>query len=242
MKIHLYFSIIFIILILSSCSKDKSDSIGTNLSATEFSDKLKENPEATVIDVRTPEEFSNGHVANSININLNSDNFDSQISLIDKSKPVFVYCLSGNRSTSAAGKMRSAGFKEVYELKGGILKWKYANLPLTTGKTQAKNTSEGMTMKQFDDKINKNKLVLVDFYADWCAPCREIKPYLDEISKEMSDKVEVIRINVDENQELCRELKVDGIPDLRLFKNKSVVWNSTGYVQKKDILKNINSN
>lgn len=237
-----YISIFILALIFNSCSKSNSNKGSSDLSAVEFSDKIKELPDAPVIDVRTPEEFSKGHLKNAKNIVLAGNDFEKQISTLDKSKPVFVYCLSGNRSSSAASIMRSEGFKEVYELNGGILKWSRANLPVTKANIQTSNISSGMTRKQFDDKLNTDKLVLFDFYADWCAPCREIKPYLDEISKDMSDKVEIVRINVDENQELCRELKVDGIPDLKLFKNKSVVWSSTGYIEKKDILKSILAN
>lgn len=237
-----YLSIIILALIFNSCSKNNLNSGSSNLSPVEFSDKIKELPDAPVIDVRTPEEFSKGHLENAKNIVLTGNDFEKQISVFDKSKPVFIYCLSGNRSASAASIMRSEGFKEVYELSGGIMKWGRANLPVTRENIQTENISSGMTRKQFDDKLVTDKLVLFDFYADWCAPCREIKPYLDEISKEMSDKVEIVRINVDENQELCRELKIDGIPDLKLFKNKSVVWSRSGYIEKKEIEKNILAN
>lgn len=237
-----YLSIIILALIFSSCSKNNLNSGSSNLSPVEFSDKIKELPDAPVIDVRTPEEFSKGHLKNAKNIVLAGNDFEKQISVFDKSKPVFIYCLSGNRSASAASIMRSGGFKEVYELSGGIMKWGRANLPVTRENIQTENISSGMTRKQFDDKLVTDKLVLFDFYADWCAPCREIKPYLDEISKDMSDKVDIVRINVDENQELCRELKIDGIPDLKLFKNKAVVWSRSGYIEKKEIEKNILAN
>lgn len=242
MRNHIYIYTIFLAILFISCGKGKSDSISTNLSTTEFSDKMKELPEAPVIDVRTEEEFSRGHLQNAKNIVWPGKDFEKQISALDKSKPVFVYCLSGSRSATAADAMRSDGFKEVYELNGGLIKWRNANLTLTTDNIQTANIKTGMSRKQFEDKINSSKLVLFDFYADWCAPCREIKPYLDEISKDMSDKVELVRINVDENQELCRDLKIDGIPDLKLFKNKSVVWSSTGYIEKKEIVKNILAN
>lgn len=228
--------------VFSSCNLKQAFTVDTSLPAKEYSDKINELPGSPVIDVRTPDEYSKGHLSNAVNINWNSDDFVNQISAFDKSKPVFVYCLSGNRSASAAGKMRSAGFTEVYELKGGIMKWIGAKLPVITANSQLHNSASGMTRQQFDEKINNSKLVLVDFYADWCAPCREIKPYLDEISEDMTDKVEIVRVNVDENQELCRELKIDGIPDLRLYKNKTIVWSNTGYIEKKDIVKNIKVN
>jgi thioredoxin 1 len=125
-------------------------------------------PLATVVDVRTPEEFTKGHLQNALNYNWNGSEFQKQVSTLDKSKPVFVYCLSGGRSSAAANQMRSDEFKKVYELSGGIMKWRAVNLPETTTNTIA---STGMSKQQFDTLLNSDKLVLIDFYADLCAPC-----------------------------------------------------------------------
>jgi thioredoxin len=204
------------------------------LSAIEFSTKIKELKTATIVDVRTPDEFSKGHLVNANNYDWNGNNFDKQIAPLDKSKPVFVYCLSGGRSSSAANKMRSVGFKAVYELSGGIMKWRSENLPETSGES---DKSTGMTKQEFDELLNVEKLVLIDFYADWCAPCIKMKPYLEEISKDMADKVVVIRINADNNQALCKELKIDALPVLHLYKNKSLTWTSSGFIDKSEVIK-----
>lgn len=223
-------------ILFNSCTNGQTQTTNTNLSATEFSDKIKTLPSAPVVDVRTPEEFTKGHLQNAKNYDWNGNDFQKQISTFDKSKPVFVYCLSGGRSSSAASQMRSAGFKEVYELSGGIMKWRVANLPETTANTTASN---GMTKQQFDALTNSDKLVLIDFYADWCAPCKKMKPYLDEISKDMADKVVVIRINADDNQQLCKELKIDALPVLQLYKNKTMTWTNTGFIDKAEVVKQL---
>ena len=132
--------------------------------------------------------------------------------------------------------MRSSGFKEVYELSGGIIKWRAANLPETTDNAVA---STGMSKKQYDDLLKSDKLILIDFYADWCAPCKKMKPYLEEISKEMKDKVVVIRINADDNQSLTKELKIDELPVLSLYKNKNLIWTNKGYISKEDVVKQL---
>jgi len=220
----------------SSCTNGQTQTSNTNLTATEFAEKIKELHSAPIVDVRTPDEFSKGHLQNAFNYNWNGNDFQKQISKLDKSKPVFVYCLSGGRSSSAASQMRSEGFKEVYELSGGIMKWRAANLPETTDNT---SSSTGMSKQQFDALLNSDKLVLIDFYADWCAPCKKIKPYLDEIAKDMADKVVVIRINADDNQQLCKELKIDTLPVLQLYKNRTLIWTNTGFIRKEDVLKKI---
>ncbi len=223
-------------ILFNSCSSGQTNGIKTNLSATEFADKIKELPNATLIDVRTPDEFSKGHLANANNYDWNGTEFDNQIAPLDKSEPVFVYCLSGGRSSSAANKMRSDGFTQVYEMDGGIMKWRGENLPETTDNAVVSN---GMSKQQFDALLISDKLVLIDFYADWCAPCKKMKPYLEEISKEMVEKVIVIRINADDNHALCKELKIDALPVLQLYKNKTLSWTNTGFIEKAEVVKQL---
>ncbi len=236
MKKYLTISLTAIAILFNSCTNGQSQNTKTNLSATEFADKMKELPMAPILDVRTPAEFSKGHLVNALNYDWNGNEFEKQIAPIDKSKPVFVYCLSGGRSSSAANKMRSDGFTQVYEMDGGIMKWRGVNLPETTDNTVVSN---GMTKQQFDALLNSDKLVLIDFYADWCAPCKKMKPYLDEIAKDMADKVVVIRINADDNQVLCKELKIDALPVLQLYKNKVLTWINTGFIEKAEVVKQL---
>lgn len=228
---YLHIFLIAVIILGAACSDSQSQS--TNLSPTEFAERIKQLPSSAVVDVRTPEEYSKGHLQKSQNINWKGSEFDTQISQLDKSKPVFVYCLSGGRSAAAATKMRAQGFKEVYELDGGIIKWRAASLP------EASITATGMTKQQFDQLTNSDKLVLIDFYADWCAPCKLMEPYLKEIATDMKDKVQVIRINADDNQALCKELKVDTLPVLQLYKNKSLTWKNEGFITKEEVLKQL---
>jgi len=234
MKNHLFVILAASTLIFNSCSNAQTKN--TNLSATEFAEKIKALPTAPVIDVRSPEEFSKGHLQNAKNINWNGNDFQKQVSTLDKSKPIFIYCLSGGRSSSAASQMRSEGFKEVYELNGGLMKWRAANLSETTN---SKKSAAGMSKQQFDALLNYDKLVLIDFYADWCIPCKKMKPYLDEISKEMADKVIVVLINADDNQPLCKELNIDALPVLQLYKKKRMTWSNTGFISKEDVLKHL---
>ena len=106
---------------------------GNSLDAGSFNEKINADTSAVVLDVRTSKEFAEGHLPKSINYDWNGNNFQSQIKTLDKSKPIFVYCLSGGRSAKAAEDLRSQGFKNVYELKGGIMQWQRANLPMENG-------------------------------------------------------------------------------------------------------------
>lgn len=217
-------------LLVYSCTNGQS--LSPNLNPSDFQKKMKDLPNAPIIDVRTPDEFKAGHLQNAINMNINDENFSQQISKLDKNKPVLVYCLSGSRSAYAARSMRSVGFKEIYDLSGGMIKWRAAGLPETTSKSIA--TAE-MSSTQFKNLLNTDKLVLVDIYADWCAPCKKMAPSLEEIKKEMGTTVTVVRINADQNKSLVSELKVDALPTLILYKNKTVVWSNAGYLTKEEI-------
>ncbi len=223
-----------LVALLNNCSNGQGTR--TNLSALEFEAKIKQFPTAPILDVRTPGEFSKGHLRNAVNVDWNVSNFVSQIAKLDKSKPVFVYCLSGVRSSEASSQMRSNGFREVYELNGGLLKWRSADLPETSS---TKVRSMGMTLQDFNNLIVGDKVVLIDFYADWCAPCKKMEPYLQEISKEMTNEVLVIRINTDDNPGLCKELKIDALPFLQVYKSKTLAWTNTGYIEKADVIKQL---
>lgn len=226
--------LVVIVFTISSCTNGQNAKY--NLSAVEFDTQLKSNFTAPLIDVRTPDEFSKGHLQNAVNIDWNGNNFDQEIAKLDKSKPVFVYCLSGGRSGQAASKMRADGFKEVYELQGGIMKWRGANLPETTSTVML---TMGMSKQHYDSLLISDKLVLVDFYADWCGPCKKMKPYLDEITNQMNSTVKVIRINADDNKPLMKDLAIDELPALLIYNKGIVSWRHSGYVSKEDILKQL---
>lgn len=235
MKKTMVFLTLLTVFILNSCSGNaqQGQTANYNLDAVDFAEKINEIPTAPVVDVRTPEEFGNGHLRNAKNIDWNGSNFEADIKPLNKENPVFVYCLSGGRSHSAAEKMRSLGFKSVYELDGGIMKWRAANLP----EENANNT--GMTTAEFETLLSTDKKVLIDFYAAWCAPCKKMAPYLEEMKTEMADSVVIIRIDADNNQTLAKSLNIDALPNLLLYKNKEIVWKKTGFIEKAELIKNI---
>jgi thioredoxin 1 len=89
----------------------------------------------------------------------------------------------------------------------------------------------------FDREVmNSDKPVLVDFWAEWCGPCKMIAPLLDEIAKEKGDAVKVAKVNVDNNQSLSFKYNIRAIPSLLFFKNGQVRDQITGMTSKKDLL------
>lgn len=97
-------------------------------------------------------------------------------------------------------------------------------------------------MSKFLEIINQDKPVLVDFFADWCGPCKTLGPILKQVKDELEDKVSIIKINVDKNQALASKYQVRGVPTMLLFKNGKQVWRQSGVLQKNEIITVINSN
>lgn len=95
-----------------------------------FDKKFKDVKDPILIDVRTPEEYAQGHLANAGMIDVTSSDFEARVSKLDKSKPVFVYGKAGIRSNKAANILSRLGFKEIYDLSGGITAWREEKKPL----------------------------------------------------------------------------------------------------------------
>ena len=94
----------------------------------------------------------------------------------------------------------------------------------------------------FNSIIKDKKPVLVDFYADWCGPCKMLAPILKEVKAELQDDVKIIKIDVDKNQNLAAQYQVRGVPTMILFKDGNLVWRQSGVLQKDDLINVIKQN
>ncbi|MBR9847495.1 MAG: rhodanese-like domain-containing protein [Algicola sp.] len=128
-KITIFFTLIFA-LTLTNCANETQSEIKV-ISPDEMQ-TLLELDDVQIVDVRTPEEYKNGFIDNSQNIDFNSPTFDEDISKLDKTKPVILYCKSGGRSAKCSEKLKEAGFVKIYDLEGGITQWKFQGLELKT--------------------------------------------------------------------------------------------------------------
>ncbi len=218
------------LIILFSCNGQSNQT----LEAKVFSAKIQAENNPVILDVRTPEEFSGGYIAGAINIDYNSDDFSKKVNKLNKEETVYIYCLSGGRSGNGAKEMRESGFKNVVELKGGILKWKAAGLALTPGNAGAKPS---MSMEDFKKLTTDTVPVLVDFSAPWCGPCRKMLRMLAELSKEQQGKMKLVTINIDEHTQLTEQLGVTEIPVFVVYKNGVETARIKGLQTKEELLK-----
>ena len=219
-------------LVFISCNNKKTNSV-QSIAPKEFAAKIKKTENPQILDVRTPDEFESEHIENAVNLNWNSDDFAAKAATYDKAKPVFVYCLSGGRSKKAAKKLNELGFTTVYELDGGFLNWN------EEGFSKPSEGQTGMTMNDFNDLLNTDKKVVVDFYAEWCGPCKQMEPYILKMQKEMTDKVVVIRIDVDKNKTLAQTLNISQLPTILVYENKAVQKKTIGYINEEELKKQL---
>jgi len=91
------------------------------------------------------------------------------------------------------------------------------------------------------DVLQSDKLVLVDFWAEWCAPCRKVEPLLEEIATDMAEKVSIVKLNIDENPETARAYRVMSVPTLTVFKGGQPVNSVAGARPKGDLIRLIES-
>lgn len=95
--------------------------------------------------------------------------------------------------------------------------------------------------QEFEEAIKKGKIVIADFYADWCGPCQVQLPILEDLSKDLEGKVDIVKINVDQQQELARRFGVRSIPTLVFFQNQNAVQTSVGLQSKDELRKKISA-
>jgi thioredoxin len=188
-----------------------------------------------LLDVRTPGEYSTGHIAGSTNINIADPEFASKIKLLDKSKTLLVYCLSGSRSDAAGQYMSRLGFQKIYTLQRGLINWNRAGLPLETSGRAVASSAATYTDQAFNQLLKDNKLVLVDFNATWCAPCKAMIPVVDKISTDFKGKAHVAMVDVEANKAIFNSLQIQSIPGFVLFKDGKKVWTYNGIISYADL-------
>jgi len=181
-----------------------------------------------LLDVRTAGEYESGHIKGALQADwTNKTQFQERVAALDKTRPVYVYCLSGGRSGAAQQWMLSNGFTNVINMQGGMNTWNQAGLPVE-GTSKVSQISK----KDFMKSIPVDKTVLVDFGAEWCPPCMKMAPIVDELEKAGTT---VIKIDGGTQKDLCKEMQIGAFPTFIVYKNGVETWRKTGVVTKEEL-------
>jgi thioredoxin len=233
MKLN-FISLLLLSFLFISCHGQTYNAVNT-IDVKSFAEKLKTNENPQLLDVRTPEEYSVEHIGNAKNVNWNGDDFVAKVNSYDKSKPIFVYCKVGGRSAQAANKLAELGFKEIYNLNGGIMKWNAENNVNAIPSTKI----IGICDQEFGELIKSSDRVMIDFNAKWCAPCKKMNPYILKFQTEMKDKIKIVQLDADENKTIVEQLKLDALPTIIIYEKGKEVWRNVGYISEEDLKKQL---
>jgi len=189
-----------------------------------------------LLDVRTPEEYLRGHIQGSTSINIADPEFSTKVSLLQKDKTIFIYCLSGSRSSVAASYLSRMGFKKIFNLQRGLMDWNRQEYALEQSSKAIVSDGKTFTEQSFDKLLKENKLVLVDFHATWCAPCKAMSPIIDKVSADFIGKAKVEKVDIEVNKAITKTYQVRSIPGFVLFKAGIKVWSHTGTISYNDLV------
>jgi len=201
------------------------------LTADEFEKEITTKENIQVLDVRTPGEFFGGHIKNALQADWNDEKeFERRLAFIDKNKPVYVYCLAGGRSAAAASKMRKLGYSTVFELKGGTNAWRAANKPL-----EGNSNEKQMAIEELNATIKGSKIVLVDFGASWCPPCKQMEPVLKSLEQNNKGKYTLVKVDGGRDQDILQQYNVTALPVFIVFKDGKQVWRKDGIATEEEL-------
>jgi thioredoxin len=201
------------------------------LSSAQFQQQISAG-QPQLLDVRTAGEYKQGHLANALQADwTNSAEFADRVKYLDKNKPLLVYCASGGRSGQAAEWLVKQGFVKVDNLSGGMIAWKQSSLPFVT-----EEATRQMNAEEYAKLIRSASVVLVDFGAEWCPPCKKMEPVLAALQKEMPNKYKLVKVDGGRDTDMMKANGVSALPVFIVYKNGKETYRIQGVVEK-NILK-----
>jgi thioredoxin len=208
------------------------------LTIEEFDSKLKKaGANAQILDARTLEEYQQNHLKGAVLFSVADEaELQKQIDKLDKQKPTFVYSINNGRSTQLAKKLQGQNFVAVYNLPGGISHW------IGSGRPVESTVSNGLTFAEYKKSIQSDKLVLVDVHSKYCGGCKKLLPIVDSVSRENANDLKVVKVELFENKNLAKDLDIESIPTLILYKGDKIVWKKSGVTPKTEIQAAITKN
>lgn len=233
---------IFLVLLTGTmffaCQTETKGQQPQQVDAVTFKKSIETDSNALILDVRTAEEWAGGIISGATLLDFYDPEFQSKVLKLSKSKTIYLYCLSGGRSAQAANYLRSNQYK-VVELKGGINAWNnqsFATIKPEGISSNKKSEEKTIGLEAFKKLINSDTITLVDFYAPWCGPCKQMAPYVEELINDPNKNFNIIKINTDLEKEISREYKITELPTIMVIKNGKIIKTHYGFANKEMLL------
>lgn len=224
---HIMISVLVVFFFIHSATSQEYQ----NLNAPTFKQVIDKN-DGIILDVRTYREFANGHISQSKQLNFYAPSFRNEILNLPKDKPLYLYCNTGYRSRITASFLATNGFSQIYNLQRGIMEWNQYQYPVVQSADANSDQENQMKEDEFTALLKNHTLVLIDYYAPWCGPCRQMMPIIDSLATEMNDVITIAKINTDASTDLIRKLQISRIPYFVLYKNSKEVFTHQGLITK----------
>jgi len=168
-------------------------------------------------------------------LNYYALDFKRKLSLLPADEPIYLYCNTGYRSDKAAEFLVKNGYKNVYNLRHGIMEWELMSLPVIVEPDADPDTDNKMLPDQFYALQGSESLVFFDFYAPWCGPCREMMPMIDSLKVEYHERVKIYKVNVDASKKLVKDLRLIGVPYLELQHKGKALFSRNGAISRNEL-------
>lgn len=222
----------FVWMLFSACQSNGQGNL--SISVTDFESKLN-SENYQLLDVRTAGEFKAGYLKGALQADwLNKKEFEERTQYLNPEKPLLVYCASGVRSEQAAKWLLKKGFKEVYNLKGGTSAWQVSGRKL-----EASQVTVQLSVNDFEKKIQSG-LVLVDIGAEWCPPCKKMEPIIRQLTTELSNKFQLVKVDGGIDIDVMKHVKADALPTFIIYKDGKELWRDFGIITKEVLQSKLN--
>ncbi|MFN5225137.1 MAG: thioredoxin domain-containing protein [Bacteroidota bacterium] len=186
-----------------------------------------------LLDVRTAGEYKQMHLAKALQADWTKpEEFAERVKYLDKNKPILIYCASGGRSGLAGQWLVQQGFTKVDNLEGGIIAWNQAGFP-----TISDAGLRSMTMEEYRRIIVSAPVVLIDFGAEWCPPCKKMEPVLADLQKDLNGKFMLVKVDGGKDTEVMLANQVSALPVFIVYKNGKETFRKQGVLDKQTLRK-----
>jgi len=243
-----FLPLICVSVFLISCFSKKSDQL-QSINVDEMEGLMRPYANLQIVDLRTTEDFISAHLPGAINIDRNSPTFDKEIAGLNAKEPVFFYCENGTNSALVAKDLAKRNFSKVYDIIGGYAAWTGANKKVLQVDRVAR--PEPVTRLEYNSIVKKSELVLFQFSPSSVDPAvlNKIDGMVASVVKPKAGEINFIKYNYQDQVSLARDLKVNNLPTLILYRSGEEVWRYEGMIEKtelesaieKNLTKNYNS-